>query len=283
MAFWSFFARRMVTVPDKFNNKGRRGPILSHFSIQTARQQPKDKLMKTGYRSHLLFMAALSMILTSCQVQVHTSTISETIVGQTEKTLRENATPDEGVDRTENIVLLGKSAAVYRIVLAEGIPKSAVEDLSEHLNNRLTQMPFYSLVRTTSDLDVFFAGNKSLNQMRRIYIDSLARVSVSNKDISNRLGKALDVDNLIFFQVDRWPCPDCKPPLRIRLKLRVIDLASGMIIWNGINELRFETSEEASYDQLIILAEELLSQMEGRFERKWHRKRFRNLTLLARN
>lgn len=227
-----------------------------------------------------LTLLLISILGSSCQSNF--SSMSETVVSRSAKKLREAATPPENISRTENIVLLGRSAALFYLDLAEGFPKEASEDLAAFLNRRVAELPFYQPVRKIGDFDTFFKNNRYLNELKDTYLESLARVSVSNKDISNRIGRELKVDNLIAFHIDRWPCAECSTPLRIRLKLRVIDLASGMIIWTGINELQVNQPTDGTYDQLQKLSQELLDQLQKRFERKWHRKRFQNLALLAR-
>ncbi|MBU2647251.1 hypothetical protein KKI24_21250 [bacterium] len=226
--------------------------------------------------------AALILILfltASCSTGVQS--LSETLASRSAKTLRENAVLTENIDRSETIVLLGSTAGVFFLNLAEGVPEQVARDLSDLLNQRLGQMVFFKSVQKSDDIDQFFKKNRSLNQLKSIYLESLTRVSVSNKDISNRMGKHLKMDNLVVFQIDRWPCLECKDPVRLRVKMRVVDASSGLIVWTGINEFKTDKAADMPPQQVFKLSEELLDRFQYRFQRKWHRLRFQNLALLT--
>lgn len=234
-------------------------------------------------RHRIITTILVGMIGLTTACQFNSSSMSETVASRSAKKLRETAEPAPNVSRKENIVLLGKSSAIFFLNLAEDVPDAFSRDLRAYVNQRVAKTGFFNSIPTETELTSFFKKNRSLQQKKDLYLDSLAQVSVSNRDISFRLGKALNVDNLIAFQIDYWPCAECRSPLRIRLKMRLVDLTSGMIIWTGINELEFETAEEASYAELLTLSSEILDQFEMRFRRKWHRKRFQHLGRLARN
>jgi len=211
----------------------------------------------------------------------HFGNLTEALPGNTARALRATGLPSEEVDPSENIVLLGTSAAVYTISLARGIPSKSVEKLASLVDRRIAEMPFYSTVRNSNELASGLSTDGQLDRDSQLYFKSLTRVSVSNKDISNRIGETLRLKNLIVCQVDKWPCSDCAQPLRMRVKLRAIDLPSGLIIWTGINELETPQPDDASEKQLLNLADSLLSQFQKRFERKWHQKRVHHLRQLA--
>ncbi|MBT7888907.1 MAG: hypothetical protein HN580_07800 [Deltaproteobacteria bacterium] len=226
-------------------------------------------------------LVLLFSLLSSCQTPSYS--LSETLVSRSAKTLRENASPAENIHRDETIIILGNSAAVFFVDLAENTPDQLSHDLSDILNRRLEQMMFFNSVQKTDDLDLLFKKNRSLNQLKDLYLDSLSRVSVSNKDISNRMGKYLKVANLVVLQIDRWPCQECKAPYQSRIKLRVIDAPSGLIIWTGINEIASDNAADITPPNVLALSEEILDSFQHRFKRKWHRIRYQNLSLLAKN
>ena len=230
-----------------------------------------------GFTALLLLISIAS----SCQSSSYSS--SETLVNRSVKILREKASPAKNIHRNESIILLGTSAAAFFVNLTEAIPDQLTLDLSAVLNQRLEQMTLFQSVQNTDDLNNYFKQNRSLNQLKTIYLDSLTRVSVSNKDISNRMGKHLKVANLVVLQIDRWPCEECKAPFQTRLKLRVVDAPSGMIIWTGISEIKSDELTDITPEKVIALSEEILDAFEFRFKRKWHRIRFQNLSLLAKN
>ncbi|NQU65575.1 MAG: hypothetical protein HQ517_15010 [SAR324 cluster bacterium] len=240
-----------------------------------------NSLINPKKLAHIFGLFLMLGFLSSCQSS--SSSLSETVVSHSAKMLREAAIPAGNIHRDETIVLLGDSAAVFFVVLTDNFPKQLTSDLTGYLNQRLEKLPMFQSVRGTDDLNLFFKKNHSLNQLRDVYLESLARVSVSNKDISNSLGKHLNVKNFVVFQVDRWPCSDCKAPFQIRIKLRLIDAATGFIFWNGINEITLDDIAEITLKQVIALSDELLITFQDRFQRKWHRLRFQNLGLLAKN
>jgi len=232
-----------------------------------------------GKLFHLLSVLLILSLLVSCQANI--SQISETVVSQSAKKLRDSAKSVEKAGPDEDAFLLGESAAVFFLTMVDGLPDEMAQNLSSHLNKRIEGMPFYRSIKKTDEIAPIIGKDNALKQANDLYLDTLARVSVSNKDITNQIGKKLGVQNFIVFQVDRWPCPDCKKPLRIRIKVRVVDVASGLIIWNGINEVNVEKAADATYEQLFMISEELIDKFHNRFKRKWHKVRFHNLGLLA--
>jgi hypothetical protein len=232
-----------------------------------------------GKLLHLLSILLIPSLLASCQVNV--SQFSETVVSQSARKLRDSTKSVGKASPDEDAFLLGDSVAVFFLTLVDGLPDEMARNLSSHLNKRIEEMPFYRSIKKTDEIAPIFKKDNALKQANDIYLDTLARVSVSNKDITNRIGHKLGVQNFIVFQVDRWPCPDCKKTLRIRIKVRVVDVASGLIIWNGTNEINVEKAADATYEQLFTISEELIDRFHTRFKRKWHKVRFHNLGLLA--
>lgn len=90
----------------------------------------------------LIFLSA-GVVLASCQSS--TSSLSETIVSRSAKAIRKAAAPSDNINLSENIVLLGKSAAAFYLVLAEGVPPSVYKELVAYLENRVPQLPFTAL------------------------------------------------------------------------------------------------------------------------------------------
>jgi hypothetical protein len=179
----------------------------------------------------------------------------------------------------ESIDLLGNSAAVFSFFGTNSLPLTSAEKLHQTVINKILDLEFYSTILDDKDLSQLLEKNSKLAQAKEIYLDSLTVVSVSDKDISNPLGRYLSVDNFLVFQLDRWPCPTCEDDKGIRMKLRLVDAESSYIIWTGIVEKRKLDDEEAANVEAVALqmAEQLADNFNNRFKKKWHRKRFNNL------
>lgn len=184
---------------------------------------------------------------------------------------------------SETIHLLGNSLVVFSIFASKKVPKNISQQLQADFAHNIINLQLFQKVLAGKKLEEFFKQNRAFNQSKAIYLDSLVTVSVSDKDISNPLGKFLDSENILVFQVDRWPCQDCMLEKEMRMKLRIVDAESGYIVWTGINE-KTKLSEDDMGNLDVIaqeLSDELLNSFYHRFKRKWHRKRFSNLALLV--
>ena len=183
----------------------------------------------------------------------------------------------------EAVDLLGKSAAVFSVVIASDAPRDLVTLMHQQLIEKLSNTGMYPRLLNDEELNGLLSKNPQLTQFKELYLDSLTVVSVSDKDISNPLGRYLNSENLIVFQLDRWPCLDCNSEKSIRMKLRLVDAETSLIIWTGIIEKKgLKTEEMENLEKIATdLASELTQQFYTCFMKKWHRKRFDNLTQAA--
>lgn len=218
----------------------------------------------------------LSFILASCSSR---GKISDTISEYSRNALIEEMQQKQKKTYPELIDLLGESAVLFSIVNDESTPQDIAGNLHQRLGNSLAQKQLFSEWLDDIELNDRLSQNSRLAQAKDIYLDSLTVVSVSDKDISNPLGRYLGVTNLFVFQIDKWPCVDCAPPRGLRMKLRVVDAASSYIVWTGIAEKKeFKPREASQVDTIILsLAEDLIDRFFHRFKKKWHRKRFDHL------
>ncbi len=189
----------------------------------------------------------------------------------------------ENIDKTkefpELIDLIGHSVTVFSVFVDPTIPAETAATLHQRITDHIKDMPLYSNSLSDDELNSLLEQNPRLIQAKEIYIDSLTMVSVSDKDISNPLGNYLKVDNFLVFQLDKWPCLECKQGNSIRMKLRLVDTETGYILWTGIAENRKISKKES--EDLMILVDELSDRLTenffNRFKKKWHRKRFDRL------
>jgi hypothetical protein len=223
----------------------------------------------------LFFSFLLGLTATACSSKI---SISETISGYSEKALLTEKRITEKKSYPESLDLLKESAAVFSIFIAPEIPAEAAESLHRLIGQKLESTGLYAKILPDEMLNTLLTQKNDLTQAKDIYLDTLAVVSVSDKDISNPLGDYLQVKNFLIFQVDRWPCTGCDQNNGLRMKLRVVDVASGYIVWTGIAEKKeaqgILANLEAGAAQMV---EELADSFFHRFKQKWHRQRFDNL------
>ncbi|MCP4750090.1 MAG: hypothetical protein GY866_04310 [Proteobacteria bacterium] len=197
--------------------------------------------------------------------------------------LRERQEKENGKQDFATIDLLGDSVAVFLVFNSKDIPDRISQQLQSDIDQTISKMRFFDKLLSSDQLEDLFQGDRRVVHSKDIYLDSLLKVAVSDKDISNPLGKYLGVDDLLVFQVDRWPCRDCDTDTGMRMKLRIVDADTGYIIWTGTNEK--SALLDGEFDDLDgvarKLANDLWDSFHHRFRQKWHRKRFNNLALLA--
>jgi hypothetical protein len=85
------------------------------------------------------------------------------------------------------------------------IPAETAETLHRLIGQKLENSGLYSKVLSDDSLNALLTQKSDLTQAKDIYLDTLAVVLASDKDISNPLGNYLQVKNFLIFQVDRWP------------------------------------------------------------------------------
>ncbi len=175
--------------------------------------------------------------------------------------------------------LLGDSVVVFSVFSDKNTPIDTAESLHHDVFTRVKEMTLFSSMVEDQRLNSLLNKNNQLAHAKEIYLDSLTTVSVSDKDISNPLGKYLIADNFLVFQLDRWPCIECNTPTGMRMKLRVVDAESCYIFWTAIVEIRKLSEEELN--DLTSVAAKLTNQLTETFyncfKKKWHRKRFEGL------
>ncbi len=234
---------------------------------------------------YLTFLGTLPVIiilLSACSPSSQT-TLSEVIPGHNKEAVSERKKIGETKTHPETADIMGKSVAVFTVVVTPDAPQALVESLHHKLLKRLSDNGLYELVLSDQVLNERLSANPKLVQAKEIYLDSLTAVSVSDKDISNPLGKTLKVENLLIFQLDQWPCTGCRQSSTLRMKLRLVDSESSFVLWTGIAEIQKVTQKELEDPDALglNLADQLIDEFYLCFMKKWHRKRFDNLAKLA--
>ena len=226
--------------------------------------------------SSLALLFILSIFFSSCQTTI--TDFSDTLSVLEENRIREKAEHRDNPFDFESKSMLANSVGVFYVFPREEVPQDSQISISNIILKHLQNTQFFEQILGEDEADKTLKKNLELYSSKNVYLDSLATVSVSDKDISNPVGRALNIDQFIVFQMDLWPCDSCIAKNIMRMKLRLVDSGTGAIIWTGIHEL---TIVEATLSDLNILATELSSNLVDafyhRFKRKWHKRRFLNL------
>ncbi len=208
---------------------------------------------------------------------------SESISIHSKEALLEKRKIEDTKNDPEYADLLGNSTAVFSMVLSPEVPVNINNKLKNDVNQKIQEMQLFGSILAQRELNNLLQKNNRLNQAKEIYLDSLATVSVSNKDISNPLGKHLKTENFLVFQLDQWPCAHCSRKQEMRMKLRLVDAETGFIVWTGIGEAKNLTNQELEDIEGTAgkLADDLIGRFYNCFKKKWHKKRFSNLAKLS--
>ena len=221
---------------------------------------------------------AVSLILFSgCTnyITYESEIVSSRVQMETEERLeREN--PDI---EHQNINLLGKSAAFFFVVRGDKkISDSTHDELETRVYNNIEKTDFYPDLKNGKQIASILKQHLTLNQLKNIYLDSISTVAVSDKDISNPLGKVLKVDNLVIFQIDNWPKKDQTESDTLKMKMRIVNAESGKILWTALHVMeQVSTQPGTLQDKVDYVTNTLTESFYNRFEPKWHKQRFLNL------
>lgn len=209
----------------------------------------------------------------------NTAILSDSVSEQSKASLFENQEIYKIKEHPELLDLLGKSVAVFSVFSDKKTPTETAQELHSLVLAKIEEKPVFPSVLDDKSLNSLLTQNKVLAQKKEIYLDSLTAVSVSDRDISNPLGAHLDVENFLVYQLDQWPIQSGDAPAGFRMKLRVVDAKTGLIIWTAIAESRKLSAEEISDPAAAVkaVAGQLTDNFYNVFKKKWHRKRFEGL------
>jgi hypothetical protein len=174
--------------------------------------------------------------------------------------------------------LLGKRVAILAYVKEEkGIPGELFTKVKGKVYQNVLQTNLFASLLNDAEVNSRLNKQKLLKQETTIYLDSLANVAVSDKDISSKVGKYLNSDTFLVYQIDLWPCDNCITKDIMSIKLRLVETGTGAIIWTGIAEEREIVQENDLESSLFTLTDELVGLFYHRFKNRWHIKRFDSL------
>lgn len=179
----------------------------------------------------------------------------------------------------QNINLLGKTAAFFFVVKAgQAVQEADQKRLHTQTYQKIVKTNFYETCIADQQITVLLEKKLALNQLKKIYLESISSVAVSDKDISNPLGKALGADNFIIFQVDNWGASEAGQPDILKMKMRVVNSGSGDILWTALHIMENVSKQPGTLEEKVdFVANTLTENFYHRFQPKWHKQRFVNL------
>ncbi len=183
-------------------------------------------------------------------------------------------------NRFENRLLLKDTVSLF-VVVAERKNQAPVElDYNNLVTKTLQESHLFGNLQLPGEAEVKLSENKQMQQNAEVYFDSLRFIAISDRYLSNPLAAYLETDQFLVLQVDRWPCDPCEDgqdPI-IRMKVRLVDGASGYVLWTGVLERELfdlEASDLATHTQAA--AQDLLNRFVQVYQPKWHRLRYEGL------
>ncbi len=184
-------------------------------------------------------------------------------------------TPDTVPHLKKNVVLL-----VAKPTSLSAINSKLINHITKKVEAHLQEFPSFSQFIPISQSQQFFQRNPQLHAETNQYVATFALTGVSDKDVSSRLGNALNAEQIFILQLDKYPCSECDSGRAYLLKFYLLDAQTGALLWRGrINEnLDEEDIEEAAFANLVDEAvDTILEEFIRRFTIRWHRLRYENL------
>ncbi len=220
-------------------------------------------------------------VFTIISCQSNTLYLAESLSKEGVEILNEQNAETKDLTFGENRNILGKTVAIFYYASDPGVPADIAKNLKSTLLKKIEAAHFFSQVMPGVEKLSRRGDNRILNQKLDTYLESLAVVSVSNKDISNPLGRYLACDDFLVLQIDRWPCEICSNKTTMRMKLRLVNAKTGLIYWTSIgsiSDIDFENLEVPT-SLALLLSNSLIENFIHSFKRKWHKLRFHNLAM----
>jgi len=231
------------------------------------------------YIKILILLICPAFTIISCQS--NTLYLAESLSKEGVEILNQQNAKTKYLTFGENRNILGKTVAIFYYASDPSVPAGIAEKLKTALLKKIEEAQFFSQVIPGVEQLSRLGDSRILNQKLDIYLESLAVVSVSNKDISNPLGQSLACDDFLVLQIDRWPCETCSNKTTIRMKLRLVNAKTGLIYWTSIgsiSDIDFKNPEVPT-SLALSLSNSLIETFIHNFKRKWHKLRFYNLAM----
>lgn len=222
-------------------------------------------------RPRTLLLLCLGLGVSACSATLTSEQISKSAERHFEET--------KGLEGTlQHRDLLGLSAGFFILLDHKEVPSEIKGPMQTQVFSAVEQLGFFPVLLGNEDLNTRLLEDRQMRVNSEIYLDSLTNVAVSDKDLANPLGQYLNVEDLLVFHVSLWPCPTCSNKSTLRLKLRLVDAPSGLIVWTaGVERDLFDYELGATSEIALELADQLTRLFDERFRVKWHKARFANL------
>jgi len=249
---------------------------------QSRRAMVEATLARRLRKLSVYLVTGVTLGMTGCQTNV--VSISESMSQQSETIIRERSRSDRPSSaETENFELLGKSVALFLVNGTTAVPDDFLRVLDSRFRQKISESALYPTVAELAEQEAVFSRLRQLNQTKNLYLETLTQVSVSNKDLSSQIGKTLQVDNLLVLQIDRWPGPQREIGSYLSMKIRLVETATGLIIWNSSGEINLvkPLQPEDLIRTANDLSDQLLNAFYHCFKQKWHKKRYSQLRLMS--
>ncbi len=168
----------------------------------------------------------------------------------------------------------------------EFFPPGVTRSVAAETERRLAPENFSSfaffLNRQASDSQ--FQESLLLKRQRDTYVGTFVLTGVSDKDLSSRIGKAMEVDQFFILHLDQFPCTECSGGKVLWVKYDLVDAKSGERLWSGRLNIELDDDEiepEVFAELTQENAEAVLDAFTSQFVVPWHRLRYQNLQKLA--
>ncbi len=155
-----------------------------------------------------------------------------------------------------------------------------IDIITKKVERRLETFQSFSKFIPISQSQLFFQKNPQLHAETRQYVSTFTLTGVPDKDISSRLGEALEAEQIFIVQLEQYPCSDCESGTSYLLKFYLVEAHTGTLLWRGriSQDLDNDDIEANAFAALVNeAADAILDEFTKRFRIRWHRLRYENL------
>lgn len=177
---------------------------------------------------------------------------------------------------------VNKRAGILVVSQNPNLGESLEDEIYNYVENRLRNFSSFSKFNTRKETDIVLKENTQLLKQSELLITTMAWTGITDKNISKKLAKKLNIDQLFIFQIEEIPCKSCDGQCEIMIKARLVDANTGKLIWLGRDMFSLKEKERENKLKTYTMNKttELIDDFTSEFLIPWNQLHYINLSQL---
>lgn len=184
---------------------------------------------------------------------------------------------------SDNTPYLEKAVAFAVAHSSTSLERSLLDAAQRRVEQRLETFSEFAQFLSIEETNQRYGDNAQLKYQSVQYTLTVALTGISDKNISSKMGEALQVEQLFLLQAERIACVECGAGEKLVVRFYLIEAQTSELLWRGRFDQSLDEDEvepEALADLLLETVDLLLDELTLTFKKRWHRQRYENLKKL---